>query len=238
MYLWKLVWQRTGMGRSRQETPKELLRSLLRGSQTGNSTSLSLKTSSQTRLQPLGAFRQGSDLSELCRKATISSNCFKTTRILPRCHFMTVLYQSVICRKAPRSCDFLKTTRILPRRHFMTVFAFVLETEIKKTCPCWLIYIAKQYLFVCCYLSLPRNFHSHGDVTIICEGLHSSTLAVIEQWRFLSVPHLLRRSSHRISEKPMTFTSLDERRTVKIGLSLDRGQDSNPELSASEAIEK
>ena len=132
MYLWKLVWQRTGMGRSRQETPKELLRSLLRGSQTGNSTSLRLKTSSQTRLQPLGAFRQGLDLSELCRKATRSSDCFKTTRILPRCHFMTVLYHSQICRKAPRSCDCLKTTRILPRRHFMTVFAFVLETEIKK----------------------------------------------------------------------------------------------------------
>ena len=124
---------------------------------------------------------------------------------------------------------------------FYDCFRFLIRDRNKKNCPCWLIYIAKQYLFVCCYLSLPRNFHSHGDVTIICEGLHSSTLAVIEQWRFLSVPHLLRRRAFIfkvISEKPMTFTSLDERRAVKIGLSLDRGQDSNPELSASEAIEK
>ena len=142
------------MGRSRQETPKELLRSLLRGSQTGNSTSLRLKTSSQTRLQPLGAFRQGLDLSELCRKATRSSDCFKTTRILPRCHFMTVLYHSQICRKAPRSCDCLKTTRILPRRHFMTVFAFLLETEIKKKLSL-LIDIYRKTVFVCMLLFVP-----------------------------------------------------------------------------------
>ena len=141
------------MGRSRQETSKKLLRSLLRGSQTGNSTSLSLKTSSQTRLQPLGAFRQGLDLSELCQKATRSSDCFKTTIILPRCHFMTVLYHSEICRKAPKSYDCLKTTRILPRRHFMTVFAFVFETEIKKMS--LLIDIYRKTVFVCMLLFVP-----------------------------------------------------------------------------------
>ena len=129
MCVWKLVWQRTGMGRSRQETPKELLRSLLRGSQTGNSTSLSLKTQSQV-IRPKTDYNP----SGLSGRAWIFPSF------------------------AGKSRHCLKTTGILSRCQFMTVFANVWETEVEKTVLVdWYIYRKSVYLFVvCCFSSLPR----------------------------------------------------------------------------------
>ena len=131
------------MGRSRQETPKELLRSLLRGSQTGNSTSLSLKTQSQV-IRP----KTDCNLSGLSGRVWIfpsfaggSRHCVKTTGILSRCHFMTV-------------------------------FANVLETEVERR-PFLIDIYRKKCLFVCMLLFVPpENFsptwrHHHH----ICSAL-------------------------------------------------------------------
>ena len=113
------------MGRSRQETSKELLRSLLRGSQTGNSTSLSLKTQSQV-IRP----KTDCNLSGLSGRA----------RIFPSF--------------AGKSRHCLKTTGILLRCHFMNVFANVLETEVEKQSFLIDIY-RKKYLFVCMLFFVP-----------------------------------------------------------------------------------
>ena len=47
-------------------------------------------------------------------------------------------------------------------------------------------------MFVCGFLSHSRIFHSHWDITITGEDFDLClTLMAIEQWGFLSVPHLL-----------------------------------------------
>ena len=74
---------------------------------------------------------------------------------------------------------------------------------------------------------LLENFHSYGHVTIADEGLVNFDLCsalmhmAIEQWGFISVPHLLWHGASVYNghlRGPMTLTPIAERLAVELSL--------------------
>ena len=100
--------------------------------------------------------------------------------------------------------DYPKNVLVIYKPHrkdidFLLCYAIIWNKrkKILNKFPDNFFFTCSYFLYVCLFYCVPlENFHSFGDVTIAAEGLQFFTNArhvqlAIEQWGFLSVPHLL-----------------------------------------------